>query len=95
MINDTTGTLLAAAGKDTPDCFVGLILGTGTNACYLEKFDESTIPKYKGSFDGHTHVVINCEWGAFGEGGKLADLGVMTVYDRKLEENVENPGEQM
>lgn len=89
MINDTTGTLLAVAGREEPDCFIGLILGTGSNACYMETFDADTIPKCKDkkhvNFDNHSHVIINCESGAFGEGGELKDLKVMTDYDRDLD----------
>ena len=92
LINDTTATLLAGAGagENGPDCHIGLILGTGTNACYLEKLDKTTIPKYKGDFSEHSHVVINCEWGAFGQGHLDK---VMTEYDRRLD-SVENPGKQ-
>lgn len=85
LINDTTGTLLAVAGTDVPDCYVGLILGTGSNACYMERFDAATIPKFEGEFGKHTQVVINCESGAFGEGGQLEKLKVMTVYDKQLD----------
>lgn len=74
LISDTTGTLLAVAGKDVPDCHIGLILGTGTNACYMERFDKVTIPKFGGDFQPHSGVVINCEWGAFGEVRKQADI---------------------
>ena len=84
---------MAVAGTDVPDCHIGLILGTGSNACYMEKFDRATIPKFKGDFGKHTHVVVNCESGAFGEGGKLEN--VMTSYDRQLDELVVNHGEQL
>ena len=36
LLNDTVGTLVARSYKD-PDCRIGIILGTGTNACYSEK----------------------------------------------------------
>ena len=94
LISDTTGTLLAVAGQDVPDCHVGLILGTGTNACYMERFDTETIPKYKGDFSNHDGVVINCEWGAFGEKGDQLK-NVTTPYDRQLDELVVNNGEQL
>ncbi len=93
LISDTTGTLLAVAGKEVPDCHIGLILGTGTNACYMEKFDAATIPKYGGPFDGHSQIVINCEWGAFGDDGKLEKW--RTKYDRQLDQLTVNPGEQL
>lgn len=100
LINDTTGTLLAVAGKKVPDCHIGLILGTGTNACYMEKFDKATASKFdkpenEDVFHKHTQIIVNCEWGAFGEGGQLET--VMTSYDKELDENKEvaNPGKQL
>ena len=36
MLNDTVGTLMACAFKDNR-CQIGVIVGTGTNACYMEK----------------------------------------------------------
>ena len=49
--------------------FTGLILGTGTNACYLEEVkDIHTIDQE--AYKSQKHMVINTEWGAFGENGK-------------------------
>ena len=49
--------------------FPGLILGTGTNACYLEEVkDIHTIDQE--AYKSQKHMVINTEWGAFGENGK-------------------------
>jgi hexokinase len=39
ILNDTTGTLINGAYMD-PNCAIGLILGTGSNACYLEKIEK-------------------------------------------------------
>ena len=48
--------------------FPGLILGTGTNACYLEEVkDIHTIDQE--AYKSQKHMVINTEWGAFGENG--------------------------
>ena len=38
ILNDTTGCLMSCAWKN-PKCRIGLIIGTGTNACYLEDMD--------------------------------------------------------
>lgn len=49
LLNDTVGTLMACAFKDNT-CQIGIILGTGTNACYMEKL--SNCPKFnKYDFD--------------------------------------------
>jgi len=40
LVNDTPGTMLAGGYSDPSVC-AGLILGTGTNACYLEKVSKA------------------------------------------------------
>lgn len=42
ILNDSTGTLIKGSYLK-PTCSVGMILGSGFNACYIEKVDE--IPK--------------------------------------------------
>ena len=90
LVNDTTGTQLTL-GHNDPNCHVGLILGTGTNACYTEQLD--AVPKFKGDRSKHSQVIINCEWGAFGDDGKLDPW--LTDYDRELEKHVVNKGQQL
>lgn len=60
ILNDTTGTLISGSysqSKDLPKCLIGLILGTGLNACYVDP--EAANYGYFGS-------VINTELGSFG-----------------------------
>lgn len=38
ILNDSTGTLLKGAYSD-PDCVIGMIFGSGFNACYVEKVE--------------------------------------------------------
>ena len=67
LLNDTVATLLAGkaatAGKDY-DSYIGYILGTGTNTCYIEK--NSNILK-KPDLDPSGSQIINIESGAFGK----------------------------
>lgn len=63
MVNDTVGTLVSGR-YSKPSCRVGVILGTGTNAAYVER--KAAIPKWQGSRDGI--MLINMEWGNFGSG---------------------------
>ncbi len=84
LANDTVGTMAAKSYADR-DCDVGIIFGTGTNACYRERL--SNIKKLKGSFKGKDHMIINTEWGNF---NKLS----MTDYDAKLDKATNNPGRQ-
>ena len=81
LVNDTTGTQLAVGIRD-PECHIGLILGTGTNACYMENLD--AVPKFTGDRSRYSQVIINTEWGAFGENGKLDPF--LTQFDRELDQ---------
>lgn len=63
--------------------------GTGCNACYVEKLDNVEL------FDGDKskpQVIINCEWGAFGDDGKLD--AIRTIYDKEIDCKSLNPGKQ-
>jgi len=51
LANDTVGTLMAKSYQKA-NCDLGVILGTGTNACYPEG-------------DDYDEVIINTEWGNF------------------------------
>ncbi|XP_064487173.1 hexokinase-2-like [Ornithodoros turicata] len=84
IVNDATGTLVKGAFLD-PNCAIGLILGTGSNACYLEKLDR--IEKWEGERcdEESDEVVIDIEWGAFGDNGVLNFI--KTDFDKALDEN--------
>ena len=87
ILNDTTGALMSCAYQD-PSTRIGLILGTGTNACYLEKMEN--VETVEGPRDGY--MVINTEWGAFGDQGELDFL--RTSWDLELDAKTDNPGKQ-
>ncbi|CAF2048365.1 unnamed protein product [Rotaria magnacalcarata] len=89
LINDTVGTLMACAYKD-PATAIGLILGTGTNACYIEQLDK--VGTWKGDYDEPKQVIINMEWGAFGDNHRL-DF-IRTRYDEEVDLSSTNPGRQ-
>ncbi|XP_055307753.1 hexokinase type 2-like [Sitodiplosis mosellana] len=89
ILNDTTGTLMSCAWKNRRTR-IGLIVGTGTNACYVEKVKNCEL------CDGTSkkeNVIINTEWGAFGDNGAL-DF-VRTKYDREIDEHSINRGRQI
>jgi hexokinase len=83
LANDTVGTLVAGSYAD-PACDMGVILGTGTNACYPEKILQ--IQKYRGSRDA-AEMIVNMEWGGF---NRLKT----NAYDQRLDEASLNPGSQ-
>lgn len=85
LANDTVGTLVAGSYDDR-DCDVGVIIGTGTNACYVE--DLRNIRKMKSLCRSPGTMIINTEWGNF---NKLK----ITRYDRQLDEESNNPGSQI
>lgn len=65
-------------------------VGTGSNACYVEKTENCEL------FDGpqdKPHLLINTEWGAFGDDGAL-DF-VRTEFDREIDQKSINAGKQM
>uniref|UniRef100_A0A8D1FGP1 hexokinase n=1 Tax=Sus scrofa TaxID=9823 RepID=A0A8D1FGP1_PIG len=70
-----------------PHCEVGLIVGTGTNACYMEELrNVASVPGDSG------HMCINMEWGAFGDDGSLGMLS--TYFDERVDQASINPGRQ-
>lgn len=86
LANDTVGTLVAKSYEDGA-CDVGVILGTGTNACYSEYI--LNITKWADRVSTHSgRMIINIEWGNF---DKLA----RTPFDKYLDKESSNPGEQM
>uniref|UniRef100_A0A8R1XX56 Phosphotransferase n=1 Tax=Onchocerca volvulus TaxID=6282 RepID=A0A8R1XX56_ONCVO len=91
LLNDTVGTLMACAFKENT-CQIGVILGTGTNACYMEKL--SNCPKFKKyEFDKDKYpkeMIINMEWGAFGDNGCIDFL--RTEFDKDVDNGSINPG---
>uniref|UniRef100_A0A8C6W3U3 hexokinase n=3 Tax=Nannospalax galili TaxID=1026970 RepID=A0A8C6W3U3_NANGA len=87
LVNDTVGTMMTCA-YDDPYCEVGVIIGTGTNACYME--DMSNIDLVEGD---EGRMCINTEWGAFGDDGALEDI--RTEFDRELDLGSINPGKQL
>ncbi|NXE42288.1 HXK2 protein, partial [Ptilorrhoa leucosticta] len=86
LLNDTVGTMMSC-GYDDPKCEIGLIVGTGTNACYMEEM------RNVGTVEGDQgRMCINMEWGAFGDNGCLDHI--FTHFDRVVDETTINPGKQ-
>ncbi|XP_020607641.1 hexokinase-2-like [Orbicella faveolata] len=90
LVNDTTGTMMSCA-LSNPNVSAGLILGTGTNACYMESLDN--VPKWDGDQNEPRQVIINTEWGAFGDNGSWNHL--RTKYDEQVDRESINPGMQL
>lgn len=70
IVNDTVATLLAAKateGDRTYSSYIGFILGTGTNAAYVEK--NANIRKMEG-LDAEGSMIINAESGNFNKVGR-------------------------
>uniref|UniRef100_A0A8C5M870 hexokinase n=1 Tax=Leptobrachium leishanense TaxID=445787 RepID=A0A8C5M870_9ANUR len=86
LVNDTVGTMMSC-GYDDPACEIGLIVGTGTNACYMEEMKNVEILD-----DSDGRMCINMEWGAFGDNDCMDDL--ITNFDRDVDQFSINPGKQ-
>lgn len=74
------------------NCKIGVILGTGSNACYVETARNAENYEKTGKVDDE-RVIINTEWGAFGDLGSLEFI--RTFYDREVDKHSINPGSQL
>ncbi|XP_040200337.1 hexokinase-3 isoform X1 [Rana temporaria] len=86
LVNDTVGTMMSCGYDDTA-CEIGLIVGTGTNACYMEEMRNVEVLE-----GGEGRMCINMEWGAFGDNGCLDDI--TTSFDNDVDKFSINPGKQ-
>ncbi|KAH0456067.1 hypothetical protein IEQ34_013974 [Dendrobium chrysotoxum] len=86
LVNDSVATLAGAKYWDD-DVLIAVILGTGTNACYIERKD--AIPKLQWPAGGTRNMIISTEWGAF-----TTDLP-LTEFDKDMDSESINPGEQI
>ncbi|XP_043940158.1 hexokinase-4 [Protopterus annectens] len=87
MVNDTVATMISCYYEDHR-CEVGMIVGTGCNACYMEEMENVELVEGE-----EGRMCINTEWGAFGDTGELEDFRL--EYDRVVDENSLNPGQQL
>ena len=79
IVNDTVGTMMACA-LDEPDCNIGLIVGTGLNACYMESIANIETVE---STEKSGEMCINMELGGLG------DNGVMEMFRNKYDREVD------
>ncbi|KAL5565814.1 hypothetical protein UlMin_028978 [Ulmus minor] len=86
LVNDTVGTLAVGHYHD-PDTVAAVIIGTGTNACYLERTD--AIIKCQGLPTTTGNMVVNMEWGNF-----WTSHLPRTAYDIDLDADSPNPNDQ-
>ncbi|GLD46322.1 hexokinase-2-like protein [Lates japonicus] len=84
MVNDTVGTMMSCGYRDQ-SCEIGMIIGTGTNACYMEEM--KNVKRVEGE-DGR--MCINTEWGGFGDDGSLRNI--LTKFDVQVDKMSINPG---
>ena len=75
------------------DCRIGVIFGTGTNACYLESASKvGTWKAGDSSKDGNAEsVIVNTSWGYFGGNGCLDFL--RTEFDKENDGRSSKQGE--
>ncbi|XP_063333299.1 hexokinase HKDC1 isoform X1 [Pelmatolapia mariae] len=87
MVNDTVATMMTC-GFDDQYCDVGLIIGTGTNACYMEELRHVDLVE-----GDEGRMCVNTEWGGFGDDGALNDY--ITEFDQDVDATSINPGKQI
>ncbi|CAL5225298.1 g8097 [Coccomyxa viridis] len=87
LINDSVGTLAGGCYVDA-DTKIGVILGTGTNACYVEEARNiSSLAGKNGQGQQRPLMAINTEWGNF-DASSLPS----TDIDRELDADTPNAG---
>jgi hexokinase len=91
LCNDTVGTLITRFTTDQTTQ-LGVILGTGSNACYWELNRNITKCKDAQSKSPTGEMVINMEFGNF-DSHHMVVLPA-THYDNELDESSENKGHQ-
>ena len=60
---------------------IGVILGTGSNGCYMER--ASRVTHWEAAHERVQDVCVDIEWGAFGDNGCLDFL--KTEFDREVD----------
>ena len=86
LLNDSVATMLAGMAESTGrdyDGFIGYILGTGTNTCYLERC--SHIGKIPEAAAMSGQMAINCESGTY-------DGFTQGIFDQQLDRESNDPG---
>ena len=86
LLNDTVSSMLAgvAFSKRPYSSYIGLILGTGVNTCYIEQ--NSNIKKL--AFQTNGSMLINMELGGY---SKVS----LSTFDKKIDCTSENIGKQL
>jgi hexokinase len=88
LLNDTVTTLLAgkaARANRKYGSYIGFILGTGTNTCYIES--NSAIKKLP-ELDSSGNMIINIESGAYAKAAQ-------GIIDEEYDGGTTNPGEHI
>lgn len=70
VVNDIVGIMMICGYEDF-NCEIGLIVGIGSNMCYME--DMRNIEMVEG---GEGKMCINIEWGGFGDNGCIDDIWI-------------------
>ena len=78
-----------ACAHSNLNCRIGVIFGTGTNACYLES--AAKVGTWKPASTGAENVIVNTSWGYFGAKGCL-DF-VRTEFDKENDARSSQPGQ--
>ncbi|GIC88613.1 putative hexokinase [Aspergillus udagawae] len=90
LVNDTVGTLFAAAYGDR-EAKIGSIASSGCNAAYMEEV--GAIPKIQGcGLPSDALIAINTEYGAFDNSRRILPR---TRFDDEIDRTSAHPGQQL
>uniref|UniRef100_H2YR53 Phosphotransferase n=1 Tax=Ciona savignyi TaxID=51511 RepID=H2YR53_CIOSA len=87
VCNDTVGTLVSGVAEDQ-NCQIGLIVGTGTNAAYLEKVSNIESVESQGA---DRWMCVDMEWEYFADTGCLDQF--LTEFDKQVDASSPMPGQ--
>lgn len=93
-LSHVNGTMKVEGARLDGKTRIGMILGTGSNAAFLERADR--VHHWEGERHGEKNVIIDIEWGAFGDKGtrrmlfcsRLTDLFAFCAPSSKLQMNI-------
>lgn len=88
LCNDSVGTLISHSYHNNKAA-IGVVLGSGTNAAYLELV--SNIPKLRTETASRT-MIVDMEWGALGSHHR--DSLPISCLDEEVDAHSSNPGKQ-
>lgn len=89
LLSDATGVLVACSGRHA-GCKIGIVVGSGTNAAYVENIENI---EQCNKDNGPPGMIVNTDWGSFGASSNLENI--RNDFDRQVDKNSPNVGQRV